>query len=112
MPNITITKNRSADLVYSVPIEAPMILLFVDIYAAGAEFNSDGTKYYLIAACGMISFGIAEDTATQNSNFFVRFGVSRTVVVDKNSMFLGENFRTATSLKLNMPLYLAKTTTL
>ena len=62
-----ITKNRSADLVYSFPIEAPMRLLFVDIYAAGAEFNFVGTKHYLIAACGMASFAIAEDTAEQSS---------------------------------------------
>jgi hypothetical protein len=47
-----ITKNRSADLVYSFPIEAPMKVLFVDIYAAGAEINFVGTKHYLIA-CSM-----------------------------------------------------------
>ena len=66
-----ITKNRSADLVYSFPIEAPMRVLFVDIYAAGAEFNFLVTKHYLIAACGMASFAIAEDTAEQNSTVFV-----------------------------------------
>ena len=58
-----ITKNRSADLVYSFPIEAPMRVLFVDMYAAGAELNFVGIKHYLIAACGMTSFAIAEDTA-------------------------------------------------
>ena len=39
-----------------------MRVLFVDIYAAGAEFNFVGTKHYLI---------IAEDTAEQNSTVFV-----------------------------------------
>ena len=38
-----ITKNRCADLVYSFPIDAPMRVLSVDIHAAGAEFNFDGT---------------------------------------------------------------------
>ena len=54
-----LTKNRSADLVYSFPIEAPMKVLFVDIYAAGAEFNFVCTKHYLIAACGVTSFVIS-----------------------------------------------------
>ena len=66
----TLTKNRPADLVYSFPIEAPMRVLFVDIYAAGAELSFVGTKHYLIAACGMTAFAIAEDTAEQNSTVF------------------------------------------
>ena len=57
-----ITNNRSAELVYSFPIEAPMRVVFRDIYAAGADFNFVGTKHYLIASCGMTSFAIAEDT--------------------------------------------------
>ena len=47
-----------------------MRVLFVDIYAAGAELNFVGTKHYLIAACGMTAFAIAEDTAEQNSTVF------------------------------------------
>ena len=47
-----------------------MRVLFVDIYAAGAELNFVGTRHYLIAACGMTSFAIAEDTAEQNSTVF------------------------------------------
>ena len=47
-----------------------MRVLFIDIYAAGAEFNFVGTKYYLVAACGMTSFTITEDTAEQNSTVF------------------------------------------
>ena len=88
-----ITKNRSADLVYSFPIEAPTRVLFVDIHAAGTEFNFVGTKHYLIAACDMTSFAIAEDTAEQNSTVFaaalmriwLRFGFSYTIVVDNDT---------------------------
>jgi hypothetical protein len=105
-----ITKNRCADLVYSFPIDAPMRVLFVDIYAAGAEFNFDGTRHYLIAACGMTSFGICEATAEQNSTVFaaalmkiwLRFGFSHTIVVDKDSKFLGEFVKTAALLKINI----------
>ena len=105
-----ITKNRCADLVYSFPIEAPMRVLFVDIYAAGAEGNFEGTKHYLIAACGMTSFAVAEDTAEQNSSVFaaalmriwLRFGFSHTIVVDKDSKFLGVFAQTAALLKINI----------
>ena len=70
-----------------------MRVLFVDIYAAGAEFNFVGTKHYLIAACGMTSFAVCEDTAAANSTAFaaaimktwLRFGFSHTFVVDKDS---------------------------
>lgn len=34
-----ITRNQCADLVYSFPIDAPMRVLFVDIYAADAAFK-------------------------------------------------------------------------
>ena len=57
-----ITQSRSSDLVYSFPIEAPMQVLFLDIYAVGVEFNFDGTKHYLSGACGMTSFTICEAT--------------------------------------------------
>ena len=105
-----ITRSRVADLVYSFPIEAPMRVLFVDIYAAGAEFNYEGTKHYLIAACGMTTFAIAEDTAEQDSSVFagalmklwLRFCFSHTIVVDKDSKFLGEFAKTASFLKINI----------
>ena len=66
-----------------------MRVLFVDIYAAGAEFNFVGTKHYLIAACRITSFAIAEDTAEQNSTMlaaalmmiWLRFGFSHIIVV-------------------------------
>lgn len=105
-----ITKNMCADLVYSFPIEAPMRVLFVDIYAAGAKFNFVGTKHYLIAACGMTSIAIAEDTAEPNSHAFasalmkiwLRFGFSHTIVVDKDSKFLSVFAQTTALLKINI----------
>lgn len=105
-----ITKNRCADLIYRFPIEAPMRVLFVDIYAAGAECNFDGTNHYLIAACGMTSFPIAEDTAEQNSHIFasalmkiwLRFGFSHTIMVEKDRILLGVFAKTATLLKFNI----------
>ena len=112
-----ITKKRSADLVYSFPIEAPMRVLFVDIYAAGADFNFVGTKYYLIAACGMTSFAIAEHTAEQNSTVFpaalmriwLRFGFSHTIVVNKDGIFWENLFRKQPCYASISTCYLVKT---
>ena len=88
LKNVTVT--RSSDLVYGFPIDAPMRVLFVDVYAAGADLNFDGTKHYLIAACGMTAFGICEPSAQQTAADFaaslmkiwLRFGFSHTIVVD------------------------------
>ena len=105
-----ITQSRSSDLVYSFPIEAPMRVLFLDVYAAGVEFNFDGTKHYLIGACGMCSFAICEATPEQTATAFasalmkiwLRFGFSHTIVVDKASAFLGVFAETAALLNINI----------
>ncbi len=73
-----------------------MRVLFVDIYAAGSQFNFESTKHYLIAACGMTSFAICEDTREGTAEAFaaammkiwLRLGFSHTIVVDKASTFL------------------------
>ena len=80
-----------------------MGVLFVDIYSVGEDFNFDGTKHYLIAACGMTSFGICEPTSEQTAAAFaaalmkiwLRFGFSHTIVVDKASAFLSVFAETA-----------------
>ena len=82
----------------------------VEINAAGAELNFEGTKHYLIACCGMTSFAICELTAEPNAAAFVsalmkiwlRFGFSHTLVVDKDSKFLGVFSQTAALLKINI----------
>ena len=105
-----IIKNRCANLVYNFPVDAPMQVLFMDIYAAGLEFNFEGTEHYLIAANEMTSFAICEATSEQNAASFaavlmkswLRFGVSHTIVVDKDSKFLGVFAKTAALLKINI----------
>ena len=87
-----------------------MPVLFVDIYAAGTEINFDGTKHYLIGACGMTSFGIYEPTYEQNEsafdsalmNIWLRFGFSHTIMVDKDSKFLVVFSQTAALLNINI----------
>ena len=101
-----ITQHHAADLVYGFPADAPMCVLFINIYSAGADLNFDSTKHYLLAACGMTSFAICEPTIDQNAEVFaaalmkiwLRFGFSHTIVVDKASAFLGVFAATAALL--------------
>ena len=105
-----ITQNRCADLVHSFPIDAPIQFLFVDIYAAGTEINFDGTKHYLIGACGMTSFGIYGPTLEQNASAFasalmkiwLHFRFSNTIVVDKDSKFLDVFAQTSALLNIKI----------
>ena len=111
-----ITQNRCADLVYIFPIDAPMRILFVDIYDAGTEINFDGTKHYLIGTCGMTYFGIYEPTAEKNLSAFtsalmkiwLRFGFSHTILVDKDRNFLAFFLRLLHSLTSTFMSYPVK----
>ena len=62
--------SLSSELVYGFPVDVPMLVLHVDIYVAGTEFNFEGNRHYLIAACGMTTFAVAEPTATQDAETF------------------------------------------
>ena len=102
--------SRSSELVYGFPVDAPMLVLHVDIYAAGTEFNFEGNRHYLIAACGMTAFAVAEPTATQDAATFasalmkiwLRHGFSHTIVVDKDSKFRATFAETADLLGINI----------
>ena len=105
-----ITKTRSSGLVYVFPINAPMCVLYVNIYSAGADLSFGSSKHYLIAACGMTAFGICEPTVGKTAEAFaaalmkiwLRFGFSHTIIVDKASIFLGIFAATAALLNTNI----------
>ena len=69
-----LTRHQAANLVYSFPIDAPIQGLFIDIYAAGAEANFDGTKHYLIAADDMTSFAFTQLHLATTNKISVRQG--------------------------------------
>lgn len=91
------TKSKSAELVYNFPIEAPFLVLHVDIYVAGKFAGFEGCTVFLIACCGMCSFACMEPVNLANAESFasalmkiqLRFGLCHTVVLDKDSKFLG-----------------------
>ena len=91
------TKSKSAELVYNFPIEAPFLVLHVDIYVAGKFAGFEGCTVFLIACCGMCSFACMEPVNHANAESFasalmkiqLRFGLCHTIVLDKDSKFLG-----------------------
>ena len=87
-----------------------MGVLFVDVYAVGANLNFEGNKHYLIAACGMTSFAIGEPSPEQTAismasslmKSWLRFGFLHTIVIDKASVFLNVFAETADLLGINI----------
>jgi hypothetical protein len=91
------TKGRSCELVYNFPIKAPFLVLHVDAYSAGAHFGFEGPDVYLVACCGMCTFGALKPVTSPNATTFasaimkiqLRYGLCHTVVLDKDSKFYG-----------------------
>jgi hypothetical protein len=50
-------KSKSCKLVYNFSVKAPFLLLHVDLYSAGAHTGFEGSHVYLVACCGMCTFG-------------------------------------------------------
>ena len=64
------TKAKSSKLVYNFPIEAPFLVLHVDAYMAGAHSGFEGSELYLVACCGMCTFGALEPVTGANATTF------------------------------------------
>ena len=113
---LNIPSCHCVDIIYSFLIDTPMRVLFVKIYVVRIEFNADDTKYYLIAACRMTLFTICEPPSEQNTAAFalalmkvwLRFGFFHTIIVDKDSKFLGIFANTAAFLKINIHVLLGE----
>jgi hypothetical protein len=64
------TKSKSCKLVYNFLIEAPFLVLHVDAYSAGAHTGFKGSHVYLVACCGMCTFGTKEPIFGANAMSF------------------------------------------
>jgi len=70
-----------------------MTVLHVDGYCVGANINFAGDKAFLVAACGMSTFAVAEPVAKLSAETYaqplmmimLRFGLAHMVVLDKDS---------------------------
>ena len=52
--------SPSKSLVYGFPIDGPMNVLHVDVFTVRASINYTGNKGFLVAACGMCTFAVAD----------------------------------------------------
>ncbi len=82
---------------YIFLIKAPMMVLHVDGYQAGAQQGFEGSTTHLIACCGMCTFAAMEPIPNPSATSFasaimkiiLRYGFCHTVVLDKDIKFLG-----------------------
>jgi hypothetical protein len=64
------TKSKSCKLVYNFPIEAPFLVLHVNAYSAGVHTGFKDFHIYLVACCGMCTFGTLEPISGANAMSF------------------------------------------
>jgi hypothetical protein len=104
------THHPKSTLVYSFPITAPMMVLHVDSYNAGAHASFEGDKTYVVAVCGMTSFAVMEPAHSNYAKGFaavlmhilLHFGIFHTVVLDRASAFFGVLEQVVDLLKLRI----------
>jgi hypothetical protein len=99
----------SSDIVYHFLIEAPFRVLIIDAYLAGKCSGFEGSNVYLLASDGMTGFTVMEPIQTPSSTTFasdmmkiqLRFGFCHTIVLDKDSKFLGAFKEAVDLLQIN-----------
>jgi hypothetical protein len=102
-------KSKSNELVYNFPMEAPFMVLHVDAYMAGSHTGFEGSEVYLVACCGMCTFGALEPVTGANATTFasaimkiqLRYGFCHTVILDKEAKFFGICREALDLLKIN-----------
>ena len=74
-----------------------MKVIHIDGYAAGKQQGFKGSEICLIACCGMCTFAALEPVSNASAKTFasaimkimLRYSLSHTIVLDKDSKFLG-----------------------
>jgi hypothetical protein len=85
------------------------MVLHIDAYMAGAHSGFEGSETYIIACCGMCSFGALEPVTGANATTFasaimkiqLRYGFCHMIVLDKDSKFFGVCRKALDLLKIN-----------
>ncbi len=102
-------KAKSSELACSFPIEAPFLVLHVDGYMAGWHAGFEGSETYLVACCGMCTFGALEPVTGANATTFASammkiqlcYGFCHTILLDKDLKFFGICREALDLLKIN-----------
>jgi hypothetical protein len=103
------TKAKLSELLYNFPIKAPFLVLHVDTYIAGAHLGFEGSETYLVACCGMCTFGALKSMTGASATMFasaimkiqLRYGFCHTIVLDKDSKKFGVCREALNLLKIN-----------
>jgi hypothetical protein len=103
------THNKSSELVYHFPLNAPFWVLFVDGYSAGRQSSFKGDKTYLIVCYGMTGFAGMEPVKHATSAPFasplmkiqLRFGLCHSIVLNKDTKFFSMFKEACDCLQLN-----------
>ncbi len=85
------------------------MVLRVDAYMAGRHSGFEGSETYLVACCGMCTFGALEPVSGANATTFasaimkiqMRYGFCHTIVLDKDSKKFGVCREALDLLKIN-----------
>ncbi len=64
------TKSKSSELMYNIPIKAPLLVSCIDVYSVGKHSSFDGLEVDLIACCGMTGFASIEPIQHAHSKTF------------------------------------------
>jgi hypothetical protein len=64
------TKAKLSKLAYNFPIELLFLVLHVNTYMAGTHSGFEGLETYLVACCGMCTFGTLEPVTGASTTTF------------------------------------------
>ena len=105
------TSNRKVhELIYSFPVDEPMKVVHADVYTVGTELGFSGHRNFMVIVCGMCTFAVWEPLKQMNSTTFadaimkilLQFGLSHTIIIDKDSKFKAVFEETMLLLKINL----------
>ena len=85
------------------------MVLHIDAYMAGKHTGFEGSETYLVACCGMCTFGALEPVSGANATAFasaimkiqLRYGFCHTIVIDKDTKFYGVCCEAIDLLRIN-----------
>jgi hypothetical protein len=100
-------RGKSSELVYNFPIKAPFLVMFFDTYSASKHAGYEGSECYIIGCCRMCSFACMEPITSALATTFasaimkvlLRYEFCHTIVLDKDTKFLGSVAKPSISYK-------------
>ena len=110
LSNLSICRYR--ELVYSFPVDEPFKVIHADVFTLGADMSFSGHKHFMVIVCGLCTFAVQEPLLSCNSTTFsdalmkimLTHGLAHTIIVDKDSKFMGVFIQTMKLLQINIHL--------